>query len=51
MRMERAQIRFETRAERGFLHTFVQLKKMRVSVAYAKPENIRPAFAGKCAET
>ena len=51
MRMKRAQIGLEAGSERGFLDAFVQLKKMRMPMAHAEPKNIRPAFAGKCAET
>ena len=50
VRMERAQIGLEAGGECGFLHALVQLKKMRMPPAHAEPENIRPAFAGKCAE-
>ena len=51
VRMKRAQIGLEAGSERGFLDAFVQLEKVRMPVARAEPKNIRPAFAGKCAET
>lgn len=51
MRMERAQIGLESRVDRGFLHAFVQLEKMRMPGADTDPENVWPPFAGKRAET
>jgi hypothetical protein len=42
--MERAQIRFETGRESGFLDAFVQLEEMRMAAADADPDDIRPAF-------
>ncbi len=50
VRMKRAQIGFEPCVERGFLHAFVQLEKMRMPGADADPNDARPAFARKCAE-
>ncbi len=51
MRMERSQIGLESRSERGFLHPFVQLKKMGMPGADSDPKNIRLAFSGKRPET
>ena len=48
--MERPQIGIESRAERSFLNTPVQLKKMRMAGADAGPENVWRAFAGKLSE-
>ena len=51
VRMKRSQLGLESRVERGFLHAFVQLEKMRMPGPDADPDNVRPAFAGKRAET
>jgi len=50
MRMKRSQIGFESRPDRGFLHAFMQLEKMRMTGADADPKNVRRAFAGKLSE-
>src|ERR1700694_1434107 len=49
--MECTQIGLETSGECSFLHAPVPLKKMRMPLAHAEPENIRPAFSGKGTET
>ena len=51
MRMKRSQLGLESRPDRGFLHAFVQLEKMRMPGADADPKNVRAPFAGKRAET
>lgn len=48
--MKRAQVGLEPRVDGGFLHTFVQLKKMRMAGADPNPKNVRAPFAGKGAE-
>jgi hypothetical protein len=47
MWMPGAKLRFETDDERGLLHSFVNLKQVRVRPADANPDNFRPAFCGK----
>ena len=48
--MKRPQLGLEPRVERGFLHAFVQLKKMRMPGADPNPKNVRAPFTGKSAE-
>ena len=41
MRMPRTKFRLETSSERGFLHSLVNLKQVRVRLADADPDNFR----------
>ena len=43
MRMPRTKFRLETSSERGFLHSLVNLKQVRVRLADADPDNFRHA--------
>src|SRR5687767_12100246 len=49
--MKRSQLGLEPGVERGFLHAFVQLEKVRMPGPNADPNNVRTALAGKRAET
>ena len=44
MRMPRTKFRLETSSERGFLHSLVNLKQVRVRLADADPDNFRSAL-------
>ena len=50
MRMERAQVGFETSTQSSFLDALVQLKQMRMSGAYPDPDDVWAAFTRKRAE-
>jgi len=44
VRMPRTKFRLETSSERGFLHSLVNLKQVRVRLADADPDNFRSAL-------
>ena len=48
--MPGAQLRLDAGGQRGFLHAFVHLEKMRMSATDADPNDFRRAFRRKCAE-
>ena len=47
VRMPRTKFRLETSSERGFLHSLVNLKQVRVRLADADPDNFWSAFREK----
>jgi hypothetical protein len=49
--MPRAQLRLQAGAERGFLHTFVHVVELRVTIADTGPDDVRPALRRKRAHT
>ena len=51
VRMPRAQIRLDPGGQSGVRHSFVQLKKMRMSAANANPDDVRPASRRESAES
>src|SRR5947209_3558103 len=44
------QIRLESGGERRFLHTFVNLKEVRMTFPNADPDDVRRTFRRECAE-
>ena len=50
VRMPRTKFRLETSSERGFLHSLVNLKQVRVRLADADPDNFWRSFCGKCSD-
>src|SRR5207249_8915645 len=51
MWMPWTQVRFEPGCECSFLHSFMNLKEMRMTFPYAEPNNLGRSFWRKCSNT